>query len=118
MAPRKPYVRRGQVVDYIGLERGTHTQSFIGGKIVMKVGEWCPNWQGYLVWLCENGIIIGEHYLDTNLCCFHEEVDPGFWRLPISRGFKNLHEFVRWRRKVDTDVYTSCVLKQYGRLAS
>ena len=121
MGPRQPYVRKGQVVNYVGLERGPRIKPFLGGKVVLEVGEWCPNLQSYVVRLCADGIIAAERYMDTELSCFHEEVYPKFprfWAMPISKGFNSLHEFVRWKRKVDKDAHTSHVLKQYGRLAS
>jgi len=113
MKPREPYVKAGQVVDWIG-PPGTR-RGFIGGRVVMFVGSLLQS-EGYYVRLrrdsFSNDLI---DYWDTELSFFREEVPDGFWRMPISKGFKNVHEYVRWKRREQAVKHASAVLKRYGR---
>lgn len=94
--PREPYVRVGQVVDYIG----PHPGGFIGGEIVRAVGEW--DRIGYPVTLMLNTYPRQprpERIYDFDLCVFREEVPDDFWRHEVNqRLYNNIHTYVRTKR--------------------
>lgn len=109
MKPRPPYVRVAQAVSWIG-EPGSG-RGFVGARLVEAVSDkFVRNCYRVLLAFDPTADPI---YNDNELSCLHEEVDPGFWRLPISQGFRNVHEFVRWDRRRREASRSSYVLHQY-----
>ena len=92
---RRPYVSKSSgAVSYIGKHCG-----FIGAQCVESVGDW--NGTCYPVTLRNNGYgsFAGfETYPDSDLADFLREVPERFWHLPISEGYNNVHEYVRYSR--------------------
>jgi len=96
---RHPYVKIGQVVNYIGRSPG----GFIGGQIVNSVGEW--DGAGYLVKVWNNAYgknRVIETYYDTDLSMLREEVPKNFWSDQKNNKYPNIHTFVRMKRYGET----------------
>lgn len=92
---RAPYVSAGEVVDYIGRA----PDGFIGGLVVHNVGAW--DGAGYPVQCWNNSYprrAEGACYYDFDLANFRREVPPGFWTLPGSKKYPNVHTWVRVQR--------------------
>lgn len=97
---RPPFVRVGQLVDFIGLD--THPRpTFIGATIVREVGAWdgarypCrvegQDWRGALM----DGV-----FADGDLANLHECVPHRFWAPEFrrERRYTNLAAYVREKR--------------------
>lgn len=96
---RAPYVTEGEAVNYIGHCPG----GFIGGQLVHKVEGW--DGIGYPVQLCNNAY--GKHrklerYYDFDLANFVRDVPHGFWSMPGSAKYPNVHTRLREQRFGET----------------
>ena len=96
---RAPYVAEGEAVDYIG----HHPGGFIGGQLVHKVETW--DGVGYPVQCWNNAY--GKHralerYYDFDLANFVRDVPQGFWSMPGSKKYPNVHTWLREQRFGET----------------
>lgn len=95
---REPYVRKGDVVSWIG--HCPSPDSFIGGKSVVAVGKW--DGVGYPVTVRNQIVGPGaavETYYDVDLCNFNREVPDRFWWDEENvRRYPNVHTYVRTNR--------------------
>lgn len=92
---RDPYVRVGEVVDYIG-PRG---KGFIGGQVVSSVGEWDGTAYPVKCWNnCYGRYRVEELYRDVDLSCFNREVPRDFWPTHSMKKWVNVHSWVRSER--------------------
>lgn len=95
---RQPYVRPGQVVDYIGLNLHP-SPTFIGGAIVGEVGDWDGE-----AYPCRLVFGYGRHqevmtFPDHDLALLREDVPRQFWGIPgNNERWPNVHAYVRWNR--------------------
>ena len=96
---REPYVIEGESVDWIGHSPG----GFIGGQLVAQVEQF--DGVGYPVRCWTNSF--GRHkrierYYDFDLSNFRRDVPAGFWSLPGSKKYPNVHTWVRVQRFGET----------------
>lgn len=107
----QPYVRRDQLVDYIGLNKHPDP-CFIGSLFVKQIGEW--DGRGYPVKLWDSlpkphrAPMSGVFY-DFELCTIREDLIgyDGFWQDPKNRVFENVHEAMRRQRSIEVVDWTS-----------
>lgn len=96
---RLPYVSEGEVASYIGHCPG----GFIGGQLVHKIGPW--DGVGYPVQCWKNAYGKNrtlERYYDFDLADFLREVPKGFWSMPGSDRYPNVHAWLREQRFGET----------------
>ena len=108
---RMPYVSDGEVVGYIG----HHPGGFIGCKLVHKVEPW--DGVGYPVHLWTNAYGSNrktERYYDFDLADFEREIPNGFWSLPGSKKYPNVHTWLREQRFGETVAEAMRHLNFYG----
>lgn len=98
---RKPYVTEGEVVSWIGSCPG----GFTGGQLVAKVEDWDGVGFPVLCWNNSYGPARKlERYYDFDLADFKREVPAGFWTMPGSKKYPNVHVWVREQRFGETVV--------------
>jgi len=96
---REPYVKKGEVVSWIGMCPG----GFTGGQIVEEVRPW--DGTGYPVITRNNSYgprAATEPYYDQDLCNFNRETPMRFWANPKNKKYPNLHTYVRCKRFGET----------------
>lgn len=96
---RNPYVSEGEAVSYIGHCPG----GFIGSQLVHKVDPW--DGFGYPVHLWNNAYgtrRATERYYDFDLSNFTRDVPHGFWSMPGSAKYPNVHTWMREQRFGET----------------
>lgn len=96
---RAPYVAEGEVVSYIGHCPG----GFVGGQLVHHIEAW--DGVGYPVqcWNSAYGKSRAlERYYDFDLANFVREVPHGFWSMPGSKKYPNVHTWLREQRFGET----------------
>ena len=96
---RAPYVFDGESVSYIGHCPG----GFIGSMLVHKIEAW--DGIGYPAQLWNNAY--GKHrklerYYDFDLANFVRDVPHGFWSMPGSAKYPNVHTWLREQRFGET----------------
>jgi hypothetical protein len=100
---RKPYVNKGEIVNYIGI-RGKGTQSFIGGRAVKNVYEF--DGVGYPVDVHNNSYGVHaalERYYDFDLVDFNRELPEHFWwNKENGKKYPNVHTYIREQRFGET----------------
>lgn len=92
---RQPYIKLGEVADYIG----PRPSGFIGGRVVAEIESW--DGVGYPVRLWTSGT--GQHktvdrFYDFDLANFVREIPRGFWSMPGSDRYPNVHTWLRVQR--------------------
>jgi len=96
--PRAPYVTDGLVVDFIGL--GLHpAPTFIGGRIVRKVGAWNGEFYPCALMTQSYRDEPDDIFPDTDLSQLRTECPADFWHDRANRDrYPNLVAYVREQR--------------------
>lgn len=96
---RDPYVKVGDVVDWVG----QWGQGFIGGQVVHEIGPW--NGSAYPVYLWNNAYGSArmlEVYRDCDLANMRAELPDKFWHNPDNRKYPNAQSYIRVQRFGET----------------
>jgi len=97
--PRDPYVRVGDIADYLGHRPG----GFIGGQKVHAVLPW--DGVGYSVQTWNNAFGPAralETYYDVDLADLRNEIPPKFWHNHSTKQYPNVHTWLRMQRYGET----------------
>lgn len=111
--PRRsqPYVRVGQVVDYIGMNLYPDP-TFIGSAMVKQVGEWDGNGYPVKLWDQTSGrhrLPMSGVFYDFELCTLRQDLlgYDKFWHDSKNERFHNMAEAMRFQRSSEVPVWKS-----------